>query len=312
MQLWQQLNGLVRRRTRRRRVISCGYQIEGLERREVPTVTFQGGEVLNQVSIQGLYLGSNWQSNPTLQAQTAQFDDYLSYLVHSPYFDALASAGYGIQHGTTDAGAIDNSAVRHKLSDKKIRQAIQRDIDTQLVESPNDQKFYVVFVQPNVIVRDGTGNSVHTFYGYHNYFSGNDAGGHSQRVYYAVIPYHSGANGRIPGTANAFDSITEVVSHEVAEGVTDPIPGDSWYAFGQGEGEIGDLTRATSLLNGYTVQNFVGQDEEVFPIDGAIRSPSDSSGNQAGSNGSSHHSRHDHHHEPHRHRITDDVFALRD
>src|SRR4051812_40609534 len=212
MQLWQQLKGLVRRRTRRRRVITCGGQIESLERREVPTVTFQGGEVLDQVSIQALYLGSDWQSNPTLQGQTGQFDDYLSYLVKSPYFDALASAGYGIQHGSADAGAIDNLPVRHKLSDKKIRQAIQRNIDSQHVESPDDQRFYVVFVQPNVIVRDGTGNSVHTFYGYHNYFAGNDAGGHSQHVYYAVIPYHSGANGRIPGTANAFDSITEVTS----------------------------------------------------------------------------------------------------
>jgi hypothetical protein len=273
MGILSKLAKLIRRCVKRRITAIGAVQIEGLERRELPTVTFQGGPVLDQVEVQALYLGSAWQFNQSLQTQKTEFDGFLSYLVQSPLFDALGTAGYGIQHGTADAGTVDNSALHRKLTDKKIRQAIQRDIDSQLLQQPDSERLYVVYVEPNVIVKEGGGNSVRSFYGYHDHFAGHDAQGAEQDIYYAVIPYHSGVNGMIPGTSTSFDSMTEVSSHEVAEGVTDPIPGDGWYANGSHGGEIADLTRKAVVLNGYVVQQFVGQDEQPFPIPGSTPLP---------------------------------------
>src|SRR5262249_56860368 len=43
-------------------------ELEGLEQREVPTVTYHGGALLAKVEIQALYYGSDRPGKPTLHA----------------------------------------------------------------------------------------------------------------------------------------------------------------------------------------------------------------------------------------------------
>jgi hypothetical protein len=50
-----------------------------------------------------------------------------------------------------------------------------------------------------------------------------------------------------------FDALTTVSSHEVAEAITDPVPGSGWYD--DANGEIGDICAwQTTPLDGYVVQ----------------------------------------------------------
>jgi hypothetical protein len=39
-------------------------ELECLERRDVPTVTYHGGALLPHVEVQAMYYGSDWSSNP--------------------------------------------------------------------------------------------------------------------------------------------------------------------------------------------------------------------------------------------------------
>jgi len=56
-------------------------------------------------------------------------------------------------------------------------------------------------------------------------------------LYYAVVrtPIARGAS----ATCSRFDALTSVSSHELAEAVTDPVPGQGWYD--DANGEIGDI-----------------------------------------------------------------------
>ena len=67
-------------------------------------VTFHGGALLGNVETQAVYLGSDWTGNSDLKNQSQQLDQYLDYLVQSPYMDMLASASYGVSRGSSSKG----------------------------------------------------------------------------------------------------------------------------------------------------------------------------------------------------------------
>src|SRR5256885_8483443 len=79
------------------------FGFEHLEGRDLLAVTFHGGQLLPHVEAQAVYLGSDW-SSPTLQTQSAALDQYLGYLVQSPYMDMLTQAGYGVGPSTSTGG----------------------------------------------------------------------------------------------------------------------------------------------------------------------------------------------------------------
>jgi len=143
-------------------------------------------------------------------------------------------------NGLTDGQTVDDSTLRSMLDGDIARAALK---------APNRNSFYLVFTPPNVTVTDGGQDSVHNFFGYHDVFT-SSAG---LPVYYAVIAHPIG-NGDFQGL-NDFQTLTRVVSHELAEGVTDPNL-DAWYDDQTGD-EIGDLANGpddAGFLNGYVVQ----------------------------------------------------------
>src|SRR5437870_903151 len=73
--------------------------LEPLEDRWVPTVTYHGGPLLPSVEATALFFGSAWSSTPSLSQQAVTLDNYLQYLVNSPYMDMLTNAGYGVGRG---------------------------------------------------------------------------------------------------------------------------------------------------------------------------------------------------------------------
>jgi hypothetical protein len=260
--------------------------VELLEDRLTPTLTNHGGAILANVQVQALYLGSDWNSNSVLNSQTAVFDQFLSKTVSGSYMTMLRNAGFTgpggsiVGTGTSSAGAIDgvsipitdlNNYANTVLLDSQIHTYLQSAISNHLVQQPNANTLYDVFVQDNVIVDFGTtlplglndgNNSVNDFLGYHSSFMGTDANNQPANIRYSAIPYQ-GSNGFLnnsSGVANAqepwlsvVDSATAVTSHELAEAVTDP-DGSTWYDTRTGN-EVGDIVLASTVyLNGFAVQ----------------------------------------------------------
>lgn len=257
-----------RGRRSRGRVKAFTAAVEPLESRDLPTVLYYGGPLMQRVQVQGLYYGSDWSTNPAVHDQGVRLEGFLGNVVNSSYMDMLTRAGYAVGRGGMTTGRIDPATIdkRYYLTDGKIQSVIQQDIFRGL-EQPNANRLYVVFVEPGVAVKMGGDDSIRTFLGYHSSFVGYDSRGVWTNIYYAVIPYHGGINAQ-DRRLGVFDSMTETTSHEIAEAVTDPIPGRGWYDRTL-NGEIGDLTRGVVRLNGYAVQNVVDRNDRPISPAGA-------------------------------------------
>src|SRR3974377_1219257 len=70
-------------------------RFEALEDRQVPTVSFFGGNVLPQVQAQAVFLGHEFSSAPA-NAETATLNAFLNDITSGAYLQALGRAGYGV------------------------------------------------------------------------------------------------------------------------------------------------------------------------------------------------------------------------
>lgn len=113
-------------------------------------------------------------------------------------------------------------------------------------------------------------SSANAFLGYHGAFQGSGKDGRAVDFHYAVIAYPGppNPNSNSQGFAADFDQLTSVASHEMAEALTDPDANYKtlgWYD-DQHNSEIGDITRQTYKIDGYSVQAFVDpSDRPVLP-----------------------------------------------
>jgi hypothetical protein len=250
-------------------------QLEALEERAVPTVTYHGGGVLPHVEVQGLYLGADWNNNPTYRNQAVQLDGFNRYLVQSSYMDLLNNLGYGVGRGSASGGIIDLTSIdkRYYLLDSTIRSDLQRDISSRALQQPDSNRLYVIYVEPGVAImndHDHNSTSIRNFYGYHGAFAGRTANGAAVDVHYAVVAYPGGYNPGIPGLT-AVQSMTSTASHEIAEAVTDPNVNFrtlGWYDDNR-HAEIGDINRYEALLGGYVIQSIINRNDVAYIPAGA-------------------------------------------
>jgi hypothetical protein len=250
-------------------------RLEALEERVVPTVTYHGGAVLSHVEVQALYYGSNWVNNPSLNQRAVNFEGFLSYLVNSPYMDMLNQAGYGVGRGTFSSGFTYNVGLNSNqfVTESTLRSVIQAEIDNGNFGTPDANRLYVIFVEPNVAVKmlDGS-NSVQDFAAVHGAFAGHTANNTAADIHFAIIPTPYGSafgvgNGSNNYSLVDFDEMTEACTHEVAEAMTDPnvnYKALGWYDDNL-NGEIGDIVNGQYLrLNGYAVQKEVAQNDNFI------------------------------------------------
>jgi hypothetical protein len=234
-------------------------QLEALEDRTVPTITYHGGNLLYNVEVQGVYLGSDWYYNSTYNQQTGFFEGFLGTMVQSSQMDALTRAGYGVGRGSADPGQILLENTGNYIYDSDIHNFLQNAIDHHQVLQPDANRLYVVFVQDNVVVDDGNGaTSQNAFLAYHGAFGGSDAFGSPADIRYAVIPYHGGwiGNAQNPNLST-LDSMTVAASHEIIEAATDPDVNYKtlgWYDDDL-NGENADITNGSTMyIGGYAMQ----------------------------------------------------------
>ena len=271
------------RETSARRRPAARPQVEALETREVPTVNYYGGALLTNVQAQALYYGNEWSSS-TYAPQTSTLNSFLSDLTGGAYLQALTNAGYGVGTGTATPGAVDNTALTpgSVITDASIRASLQADISSGLLATPDPNRLYVVYVEPNVPVNLGAGQGTtqQGILGYHTAFAGHDAAGNPVTIHYTVVAYPGGAagNSSLGMGTSALDQLTAVSSHEVAGAVTDPNIGYAqlgWYD--PRRGEIGDIEEnnpnAYVRLDGYLVQEVANKNDQLLTLGGTGTTP---------------------------------------
>jgi hypothetical protein len=130
------------------------------------------------------------------------------------------------------------------VTDGEIQQMMQQEILAGNVPQPTANSLYFVYVPPGVKVVMGGSSSCVQFCGYHDQIN--------RKIFYAVMPYPDCLG--CTGSLSAFDALTSTSSHELSEAITDAIPGEGWYDWGNNM-EIGDLCAWTTKTVGqYTVQ----------------------------------------------------------
>jgi hypothetical protein len=250
-------------------------RLESLEGRDVPTVSYFGGNLLPHVEAQAVFYGNEWSAPTASQPTPATIDGSLRDLVGGAYMDALTRAGYGVGRGSASSGVIDHTALTagSTITDASIQARLQADIKSGLLQAPDANRLYVVYVQPNVAVNLGAGQGTtqQGILGYHGAFGGTTATGAPVTIRYAVVAYPGGAAGNSSLGTSATDQLTAVASHELAEAATDPDVNYSqlgWYD--PRRGEIGDITEnnpnALVRLDGYLVQLVSDRNDQLLTL----------------------------------------------
>src|SRR5438132_700743 len=84
--------------------------LEPLEERNVPAITYHGGALLPHVAVEADYVGNFWSTAAGLQ-EASDLNNFLDYLVNSPYMDMLSE--YGVGRGSL----VDNGIVHAGLAE---------------------------------------------------------------------------------------------------------------------------------------------------------------------------------------------------
>jgi len=208
--------------------------------------TYRGGPLLTSVDVLTVFWGAAWNES-ALAPLADDLNAFFADVVDSPYLDQLAeystdeqTIGRGTFAGTQTLSNDPASAV---VSDAEIQDVLQSALAAGELPEPGPNRLYALFVPPGVAVDLGGDLSCRVFCGYHNAI-GNE-------VFYAVLP-HPNCAGCLGGMS-VLDSLTTTGSHELAEAVTDPVPGAGWYD--DANGEIGDVCAwQTKQLDRWVVQ----------------------------------------------------------
>jgi hypothetical protein len=254
---------------------------------------YWGGPVMQQVKIYGVEWGTGTYL-PQMTGAAPNVPSFMTQLAGSTWTDLLSeysAGGQTIKHGTfegminlspsvgNDGATIDDTA--------NIQPELEAQINASNLPAADGNTLYVLFFPKGKLITAGGADSKHNFCAYHSATNNLDA-------IYAVMPYDASdldpitpgvaGCGKSPGISN-FDS---VMSHEVAESITDPFPVNffapplGWMdpnnAASQIGGEVGDLcNHLTSSLKGtdgfkYIVQKIWSNQQHKCAITGPPRS----------------------------------------
>jgi hypothetical protein len=209
-----------------------------------PELTYRGGPLLTSVEVVSVFWGRQWRDEP-LATLARRLDAFFDFVVTSELMDQLAE--YGVEgseigHGEhVGSSVLDGVPTDAVLTDQQLRDGLRAALPS--LPGPNPNRLYSIFLPPGVAVTMGGSRSCQAFCGYHDAID--------DTVFYAVLPY-PGCPGCLGGD-DEFDAVTSTTSHELAEAITDPIPGTGWY--NDAHGEIADICAwRTKRLGDYVVQ----------------------------------------------------------
>ena len=209
-----------------------------------PELTFRGGPLIANVEVVAVYWGGQWHDDP-LATLLGRVDGFLDFVLTSELIDQLGEysvPGTAIGYGRRVASSVlDAVPTPTSISDQQLRDGLQAALSS--LPAPSENRLYSIFLPPNVAVVMNGGRSCQTFCGYHDAID--------NEIFYAVLPYPD--CGGCVGNLSEFDALTSTASHELAEAITDPVPGTGWYD--DTHGEVGDICAwKTKRLGDYVVQ----------------------------------------------------------
>jgi hypothetical protein len=195
---------------------------------------YNGGPLIEHVRVATLFWGSSWRQDQ----KQRQLSDYMNGFFQDLFADGrfmanlaqYSAGGYTIGNGEFIATDTDETSPPARVKDEQIQAEIRAQVAAGNLPKPDVNTLYVVFTPPNVIVQDDSGESGKDFLGYHSYASAFL----EDEFAYAVIPYYD-KHELGPGNPHL---MTDTVSHELAEAVTDPRVSYTelgWYDFHNGE-----------------------------------------------------------------------------
>jgi hypothetical protein len=248
------------------------FQVESLERRQLRSgVTYHGGPLMQNPVIVPIFYGSAWTA-PAQQNEIEMIHTFLGYITSgtsglmkflngmydvSPSTPGYKGTSYTIGSGSVWSGNsaeptgndVVNIPVTGPIIDSKYTGIIKRQIAIGHVPTPTVNTIYVLLSPPGVNVFDSTnkkGAPTGQEIAYHFGFA--DSSLAMGNAYYATVavPGNPGQNlpGKVGGIVlNGFQSVTEMLTHEVMETITDPnFDGSGWddkaYPL---DGEIADM-----------------------------------------------------------------------
>jgi hypothetical protein len=209
-------------------------------------LTYRGGPLLAAVNVYTVFWGAQWAQAP-LAGLMDQINGFFDFVLTSALIDQLAEysvASYQIVHGSRIGSAtVTSPALGSVAPDGAIQHLLRQEITTNSAfPQPDANTLFFVYLPPGVAAVQGGSRSCSSFCGYHSNVGS---------IFYAVMPY-PGCSG-CTGSLQPFDALTSTSSHELAEAITDAIPGQGWYD--DQNGEIGDICAwQTKQLGNYTVQ----------------------------------------------------------
>ena len=197
-------------------------------------LTYRGGPLLTAVEVVTVFWGAAWDE-ATAQATAQSLNAFFQFVVSSPYIDQLGEyntpqqkIGSGRFAGTA---RVTDPAPGTSVTDSAIQQMLEGELAGKSLPAPTANMVYFALLPPGVSVVAGSERSCQAFCGYHD----RSAGG----LFYAAVPYPNCSGCLGGGDLEPLDALTSVCSHELAEAITDPVPGQGWYD--DTNGEIGDM-----------------------------------------------------------------------
>jgi hypothetical protein len=213
-------------------------------------LSYRGGHIVENPEVFTIYVGNSWATAPKKKMKKL-YQLFFEKLVVSEMMDQLAEFNteeYKIGKGKLIGSYTIEHPTSKNLSDYNIRQALQYAFAKKIIPPPNPQRIFFIFLEKGMVISKDNSASCSEFCGYHNFMD--TANG---QAYYAVIPYHD-CGGCTSEELNSFDAACVTAAHELAEVVTDPVPGGSWY--NDMFGEVGDYPDGLlkKIKAGYYIQ----------------------------------------------------------
>src|SRR5262249_10674760 len=125
---------------------------ELLESRNLMSVDYRGGPLLQHVQVETVFYGQQWYNNPVLYQSALKLDEYSSDITQSSYMDLLNE--YGVGRGSFQDGVINFTDPRRGfvVDDTEIQAMLDSGIRQGYLDAPTPNQLYFVFTTPNVLV----------------------------------------------------------------------------------------------------------------------------------------------------------------
>ena len=216
---------------------------------QLVTMDFHGGPVMTNIEVWTVV----WKGDEALGANVNRF---IGWMVNSDDYWVPAVSEYGVGKGKAMGVLVIKDAMGNPMAapavlpDSGVEPLIKQQVAQGNFPAPTANTLFSFVIPPNTQSNMGRGGvGCQDYGGYHS--EARKANSYKDTVSYAI-------NLQCPGGGfggnTAFDSLTEVISHEVAETATDPYPGtkpgwrNDYQPLG---GEDGDL--CVGLSNAYKV-----------------------------------------------------------